>query len=127
MTMRARPAGQAKATAEQAVPPKAAPAVSAPAPRIGVAPDGRVTGIDGMLDQVAAALMRQAQPIIESRILPALQRDKELQKTVGESIGEGTAKQLRPWVILGTLSLAALAVTAVVAVARPRRDRKSVV
>lgn len=73
----------------------AQPATPAPAPTppIQVAENGYVYGIDGMLDQICGALARQG----KHEWLPVLQRDKDLQATVGASIGRELAKPL--WVI----------------------------
>jgi len=54
--------------------------------------DGRVPGIDGMLDQCAEAFVRQ------------VSRDKELQERVGAAAGRAAAVT-----VLGTLALAGFA------------------
>jgi hypothetical protein len=95
-------------------------AASAPAPSpppVTVGPDGRIAGIDGMLAQIAGALVQQAAPVV----LPALQNDKALQQTVGDAAGKAAARVLRPWAILGALSLATLAATGVYVATRPAR------
>lgn len=107
-----RPAGQVSAKA-------------APTSAIGVAADGRITGIDGMLDQVAGALVRQATPVVKTQILPALQQDKALQGTVGTAAGVAMADQLRPWVILGAVSLVAIAGTMLYRSIHSRNRRSS--
>src|SRR5258708_37444025 len=116
-----RPAGQA-APASVAQAPAVTPLTT---PSIGVGPDGRIAGIDGMLDQVAGALVRQATPLVQSQILPAIQRDRALQATVGAAAGRAAAHALRPWVILGTVSLATLAAVSVYHAMRPASRRSS--
>lgn len=86
----ARPAGQAQ------VPQTAS------APEVSVGPDGRVSGIDGMLDQVAQSLVRQA--------YPAFREDHATQRRVGAAAGRAAADSLRPWIVLGSVALAAIAV-----------------
>lgn len=79
----------------------AAPAVPV-VPDVGLAEDGRIRGIDGMLNQVAGAAMRQARV----ELWPAWQADTAMQRTVGEAVGRGAASTLAPWVALGATSLA---------------------
>lgn len=110
-----RPAGQTAV---------AASSNTTPAPA-GIGPDGRIAGIDGMLDQIAGALVRQATPYVQSQILPALQSDRALQMTVGAAAGQAAAQTLRPWVILGTVSLAAIAITSIVAASRKTQARRT--
>ena len=69
---------------------------------VGLDADGRIRGIDGMLDQVAGAAMRQARV----ELWPAWQADTAMQRTVGEAVGRGAASTLAPWVALGATSLA---------------------
>lgn len=69
---------------------------------VGLDADGRIRGIDGMLDQVAGAAMRQARV----ELWPAWQADTAMQRTVGEAVGRGAASALAPWVALGATSLA---------------------
>lgn len=64
-------------------------------PEAAVGPDGHVYGIDGMLDQVAGALARQAR----TELLPAIQADRELQETIGRAAGREVAKPL--WILAG--------------------------
>ena len=78
----------------------------APAPS---ADEGRIPGIDGMLDQVAGAVARQAAPIIRTELLPVVLADRELQRTTGAAAGKAFAEAVWPWLALGSLSLAALA------------------
>lgn len=70
---------------------------------------GRMVGVDGLLDQIAAAAARQATPLLRDVALPALQRDRELQRTVGIAIGTGLGQQIKPvlWVAAGLLGLIA--------------------
>jgi hypothetical protein len=110
------PAGQA-ATATP--PPTTATAPAAPP--IAVAPDGRITGIDGMLDQIAAAVVGQARV----QLLPALQQDKALQDRLGEAIGRGAAREAAPALWIAAGALAVLAVAAVAVATRPRPERRT--
>jgi len=72
---------------------------------------GHIQGIDGMLDQIAGALARQAAPIIRQEILPTLQRDRAMQRTIGAAAGAAAARKLMlPAVVL---SLAAVAIAGV--------------
>lgn len=73
------------------------------------ASDGRIPGIDGMLDQVAAAVARQAAPVIRTELLPVVLADRELQRTVGSAAGKAFAQAVWPWLALGSVSLASLA------------------
>ena len=82
-SMYAAPAGQV------ATPPPPAAAPSPPPP-VAVGPDGRIAGIDGMLDQLAAAAARQAR----LELLPVLQADRETQRTIGRAAGRELAKPL---------------------------------
>jgi len=115
------PAGQAALPA----PTAATPATTAAAPPVAVAPDGRITGIDGMLDQVAAALVGQAR----TQLLPTFQQDTALQHRIGEAIGRGFARQAAPALWLAAGALAVVAVVAVVNATRrpepPPRTRRS--
>lgn len=100
-------------------PPPPAPhgaVVAEPSAPIALADDGRIRGIDGMLDQVASAAMRQARV----ELWPAWQADRAMQRTVGEAVGRGAAATLAPWVALGATSLA---VGAAALVFRAWRDR----
>lgn len=99
---------------------------AAPAPPTGVqvgdiGPDGRLVGVDGMLDQIGDALRRQAEPLLQTMILPYVSRDRGLQQAVGRAAGEAIADRAEPWVALAAGSLAVLAV---VALARHNRDRR---
>jgi hypothetical protein len=73
--------------------------------------DGRIAGIDGVLDQIAGAVTRQVVPVLQNTVLPILQRDKEMQRTIGEGIGRGAVKALRPilWIIAGSVAVIAYA------------------
>jgi len=59
--------------------------------------NGRLVGVDGVLDQVSAALGRQAEPILRNTILPTLRADRELQRTVGAAAGKALARELKPF------------------------------
>ncbi len=95
-TIGVRPAGQAPAQ---------------PAPSIDIAPDGRLSGVDGLLDQISAALMRQVGPIVTNDVLPALQQDRELQRILGEGIGRGVGQKLAgpAWLLAGSVGVLAVA------------------
>lgn len=88
-----------------------APGANADPIRLG--DNGRVHGIDGMLDQVSSALARQA--------VPMLSRDAALQQNVGDAIGKAFAEEATPWIAVGA---SALAVIAVVLVARWHRESR---
>lgn len=62
---------------------------------VSVGANGYIHGIDGMLDQISGALLRQA----KTEILPTLQNDRALQETIGRAAGKAMAKPL--WVIAG--------------------------
>lgn len=85
----AYPAGQVAPT------PPATPPVTPPTADVRVGENGYIHGIDGMLDQISGALVRQALPII--------QRDKDLQVTVGGAIGTSAGRVLAQplWIIAG--------------------------
>ena len=83
------------------------------APEIKVASDGRIEGVDGMLDQVASALMKHAGPMIRSDVLPVVQRDEVMQARVGQAMGNAVADRMMPWVILGTTALGVMALVGV--------------
>ena len=108
--------------AGQAAPPPAPAPVATPiqppttgAPPIDVGPDGRIVGVDGMLDQIASALANQAGPMLARDVLPVLQRDTAMQATVGGAAGRELGRSLRgPLYLIG----GALAVLAAVAVYR---------
>lgn len=97
-TIGVRPAGQTSAPAQ-------------PGPPVDVAPDGRITGVDGMLDQIAAAIGRQVTPMLTRDVLPLLQRDTALQRTVGQSLGQGLGHELRgpAWLLAGSVGVLAVA------------------
>lgn len=82
--------------ASQASSMQPAPSSTAPSsPPITVDSNGYIHGIDGMLDQISGALLRQAR----TEILPTLQNDRALQTTIGRAAGKALAKPL--WVIAG--------------------------
>jgi hypothetical protein len=90
--------------------------------RIRVGENGRIHGVDGMLDQIAGALVKHVRPVLASDVIPVLQHDHAMQTRVGAAIGASVAEQLKPWFILGA---GALAVVAVVQVVRWHRTRRS--
>ena len=108
-------------------PSSSAPAVPAPTPpasseiRVN-AVDGHVQGIDGMLDQVARAVMRYAGPALRQDVLPVLQEDTRMQTRIGQAVGAEIADRWRPWIIVGA---GALSVLALVELARFARERAS--
>lgn len=85
--------------------------------------NGRLVGVDGIIDQIGEGLRRQAEPLIRDMILPYVSRDAELQARVGASAGDALARQLKPWVILAAGSLAVLAVVQVAKMNRKRGRR----
>ena len=87
-----------------------APLAAPPADDIRVGKDGRIHGVDGMLDQIAQALTRHAGPMLARDVLPIVQRDAALQARVGQAAGVAMAATLKPWVIAGASALAVLAV-----------------
>jgi hypothetical protein len=56
--------------------------------------DGSITGIDGLLDQIAAAVARRFVPILRQEILPVLQEDRDMQMRIGRGIGREIAMPL---------------------------------
>jgi hypothetical protein len=60
--------------------------------------DGRVRGIDGILDQVSEALVRQAR------------RDRALHDRIGAAVGESVSSNVAPWLALGVVALGTIAV-----------------
>lgn len=105
-------AGVGVGAAGQAVAP---PASTAPA--VTMDSTGKITGVDGMLDQIASALAKQARPMLTNDILPVLQRDRETQREIGAAAGRAAAKEIEGpvWLAAG-----ALAVIAVVLLVRSR-------
>lgn len=86
-------------------------------PAIETLPNGAITGVDGMLDQIAGALARQAAPVVRQEIMPLILDDADMQQRVGEAAGRALADEWRPmaWVVAG--SFAVLAISAGTAVA----------
>jgi len=91
------------------MPPVTAAPTTPAGPQVGAG--GRIAGIDGVLDQIAGAISRQLTPIIQNTVLPILQRDKELQKTIGEAAGRGAVKALRPFLFVTAGALVFIAWT----------------
>lgn len=111
--------------------PPASPATPSRPDEIRIGADGRIQGVDGMLDQIAQALAKHAGPMLARDVLPILQRDGALQMRVGQSAGTALADRLRtdaelqtrvgqaagaavsasikPWVIAGASALAVIA------------------
>ncbi len=67
------------------------------APAVGT--DGYIHGIDGLLNQISGALVRQA----KTEILPTLQSDTAFQRTVGSAVGAEIAKPL--WFLFGVAAI----------------------
>lgn len=86
-------------------------------PAIETLPDGTITGVDGMLDQIAGALARQAAPVVRQEIMPLILDDTDMQQRVGEAAGRALAEEWKPiaWVVAG--SFVVLAISAGTAVA----------
>jgi hypothetical protein len=86
------------------------------APGVTVGSDGRIVGVDGMLDQIASALATQAQ----LKLLPVLQQDTALQERVGQAVGRRAADRLAgpAWLLAGGIAL--LGVAAIAAVTNRR-------
>jgi len=78
-----------------------------------------MTGVDGLLNQIAAALGREAAPLIRDVILPEIRDDYALQQRVGAAAGRAAVQELKPvlWTIAGILGV--VAVTYVVKSRRP--------
>lgn len=75
--------------------------------------NGRLIGVDGIMDQIGEALRRQVEPLVQNTVLPVLQRDVALQRELGGAAGHEMAAELKPWVIVGALALATIAVVKV--------------
>lgn len=93
--------------------PSAPPSPSVPPttqPDISIGPNGRINGVDGMLDQIAQALTRHAGPMLVRDVLPAVQRNRAMQDRVGHAAGAAMASSLKPWVVGGVVVLGALTV-----------------
>lgn len=80
-----------------------------PNPEIRVGDDGRIHGVDGMLDQIAGALMRHAGPMITRDVLPAVREDPALQTRVGQAVGQAVGQEIRPYFLVGAGALALIA------------------
>ena len=76
---------------------------------IRVGDDGRVHGVDGMLDQIAGALMKHAGPMITRDVLPAVRQDPALQTRVGQAVGQAVGQEVRPYLLVGAGALAIIA------------------
>lgn len=81
----------------------------APMDDVKVNGDGRIAGIDGMLNQIAAALAAQAIPRVRQELLPPILADREMQATIGRAAGEAVARKLRPYAVVGALALVTIA------------------
>lgn len=87
--------------------------------------NGRIHGVDGMLDQIAAALMRHAGPAVRRDVLPAIREDRELQARVGSVVGDAIAKELRPYLLIGAGALVVIAGVQLGLAHRRRREGRS--
>lgn len=72
-------------------------------PDLSVMPDGRISGIDGMLDQISGSLAKQVVPLLRTEILPILQNDLRLQATIGAAVGREVARPL--WALVAIAAL----------------------
>ena len=80
-----------------------------PSAEIRVGDDGRIHGVDGMLDQIAGALMRHAGPMIARDVMPAVREDPALQTRVGQAVGQAVGQEIRPYLLVGAGALALIA------------------
>ena len=69
-----------------------------------------MTGVDGLLNQIAAALAREAGPLIRDVILPEIRDDQALQRRVGDAAGRAAIQELKPvlWTVAGVLGIVAV-------------------
>lgn len=81
---------------------------AATTPHIAFAPDGSITGVDGLLNQIAGALARQAVPLIRTELLPALEQNTAIQDRIGAAAGREAVRELKPylWTVTGAVVLA---------------------
>ena len=77
--------------------------------------DGRVLGVDGLLDQISGSVARQ----FRTELWPEIRNDRELQRTVGYAVGHGAGNALRP---AATGAAAALGVGAIALVVHTVRQ-----
>lgn len=106
-----------------ATPAPVPPPTTPTSPEIRVDGNGQVQGIDGMLDQVARALMRNAGPVFRQDVLPALQEDTRMQTRIGQAVGSEIANRWRPWIIIGAGALGTLAVVEILRFFQERHVR----
>lgn len=85
-----------------------APVAAAEQARMALGADGRIAGLDGVLDQIGEALSRQVTPLVRDNVLPFIQRDKAMQREVGAAAGRAAANALKPilWTAVGLGALA---------------------
>jgi len=71
------------------------------APPVTMDAAGRLVGVDGVLNQVAGAVAAQAARVL----LPPLQADRELQRTIGAAAGRAIYREARPvvWTVAGAI------------------------
>ena len=112
----AAPAAPPNAQRSWPLPPEPAnlaaiPSAPPPSAEIRVGENGRIHGVDGMLDQIAGALVKHARPVLLEDVLPVVRSDVQMQQRIGAAIGKSMADELRPWIVIGTV--ASIALTAV--------------
>jgi hypothetical protein len=86
-------------------PSPTAPQLSAVAPRpseVQVGPDGRIAGIDGMLDQVTGSATRA----VRNELWPTI-AESGVAERMAAAHGAALGCELRPWVAVGSVGLAA--------------------
>lgn len=92
----------------------AAPAAGGPA-SISMDATGRIQGVDGMLTQIAQALAGAAVPLVRTEVLPVLQQDRELQRTVGAAMGReiglAVARKMWPYAAVITAAMVVIAIS----------------
>lgn len=67
--------------------------------------NGSISGIDGMLNQVAGAVTRQ----VREQILPVVQNDRDMQRNLARGLGEGIGDKLSPAAMVAATALLVLA------------------
>lgn len=80
--------------------------------------DGRVLGVEGLLDQISGSVVRQ----FRTEVWPEVKADRELQRTVGQAIGSGAGRALRPAATVTAFAVSALAVAGIAGVVRHWND-----
>lgn len=107
------PSGEVTSTPPQRPASSGSPSPSqgpaSPVADVEIDESGRIAGVDGVLNQVAEALARQAGPMLRNEILPVLQRDRAMQRTIGAAAGAAIGRKLAPYAALSTLALVVIA------------------